>query len=188
MSTRRLGPNDPCWPRTSTAAVAPVATRPAKGAGASTRLTVVTVITMALSELLDEALELPQVAALVDAVAMDAVLGDDGVAGVPVAPWLGVQPIDVAGPVAQLFHDPRLGRVVVVAGVAQEDHRALGRDLGAPLVPEDLEGVAIVGVAVDPDDVGFGVHAVHRLIDVLGALEEPGDLVDPVDEDERTHA
>src|SRR3954470_16153836 len=116
MSTRRLGPNDPCSPRTSTAAVAPVATRPAKGAGANTRLTVVT---MVLSELLDEALELPQVSALVDAVAMDAVLGDDRVAGVPVAARLGVQPVDVAGAVAQLFDDPRLGRVVVVAGVAE---------------------------------------------------------------------
>ena len=53
------------------------------------------------------------------------------------------------------------------------------------LLPEHLEGVAVVGVAVDPHDVGLGVDPVDGLADVLDALEEPGDLVDAVDEDER---
>ena len=55
------------------------------------------------------------------------------------------------------------------------------------LLPEHLEGVAVVGVAVDPDHVGLGVDPVHGLGDVLDALEEAGDLVDAVDEHERPH-
>ena len=55
----------------------------------------------------------------------------------------------------------------------------------AVALPEHLEGVAVVGVAVDPHDVGLGVDPVDRLGDVLGALEEVGDLVDAVDEHER---
>ena len=75
--------------------------------------------------------------------------------------------------------------MVVVAGVAQDEHGRLGPDLLAPLLPEHLEGVAVVGVAVDPDHVGLGVDPVHGLADVLDALEEAGHLVDAVDEDER---
>ena len=52
-------------------------------------------------------------------------------------------------------------------------------------LPEHLEGVAVVGVAVDPHHVGLGVHPVHGLGDVLDALEVLGDLVDAVDEHER---
>ena len=77
--------------------------------------------------------------------------------------------------------------MVVVPGVAEDDHRGLGADLAAVRVPEHLEGVAVVGVAVDPDHVGLGVDPVHGLADVLDALEEAGDLVDAVDEHERAH-
>ena len=48
----------------------------------------------------DEALELAQVATLVDAVAVDGVVGDDRVAGVPVPTRLRVEPVDVAGSLA----------------------------------------------------------------------------------------
>ena len=80
-----------------------------------------------------------------------------------------------------------LRRVVVVAGVAQDHHRRLGADVLAVGLPEDLEGVAVVAVAVDPDHVGLGVDPVHRVGDVLGPFEEPGDLVEAVDEHERPH-
>ena len=62
-----------------------------------------------------------------------------------------------------------------------------GVDLLAPALPEHLEGVAVVGVAVDPDHVGLGVDPVDGLGDVLDALEEAGDLVDAVDEHEGPH-
>ena len=62
-----------------------------------------------------------------------------------------------------------------------------GPDLAAPLLPEHLERVAVVAVAVDPHDVGLGVDAVHRFGDVFDALEVARHLVDAVDEDERTH-
>ena len=77
--------------------------------------------------------------------------------------------------------------MVVVPRVAEDHHRRLRADLLALALPEDLEGVAVVGVAVDPHDVGLGVDAVDRLADVLDALEHPGHLVDAVDEDERAH-
>ena len=49
------------------------------------------------------------------------------------------------------------------------------------------EGVAVVGVAVDPHHVGLGVDAVHGVGDVVDVLEEPRDLVDAVDEHEAAH-
>ena len=50
-----------------------------------------------------------------------------------------------------------------------------------------LERVAVVGVAVDPHDVGFGVHAVDRGGQLVGLVEEARDLVDAVDEHPRPH-
>ena len=85
---------------------------------------------------------------------------------------------------ADLLDDPTLRRVIVVAGIAEDQDRGLRPDVLAPLVPERLERVAVVGVAVDPDHVGLGVHPVDGLGDVLRALEEAGDLVDAVDEHE----
>ena len=55
------------------------------------------------------------------------------------------------------------------------------------MLVEYLEGVPIVGVAVDPHDVGLGVDPVHRLRDVVGFLEEPRDLIDAVDEHPGPH-
>jgi hypothetical protein len=77
--------------------------------------------------------------------------------------------------------------VVVVPRVAEEDDAGLGGDLLPPLVPERLEGVAIVGVAVDPDDVSLGVDPVHCFGDVLDAFEERRDFVDAIDEHEGSH-
>src|SRR5690348_15548301 len=74
-------------------------------------------------QLLHERLELAQVAALVDAVGVHAVLADDRVARVPVAARLGVQPVDVAGLVAHLPDDPALRGVVVVPRVAEQEDR-----------------------------------------------------------------
>src|SRR5207247_3126523 len=88
-----------------------------------------------------ELLQLAQVAALVDAVAVDAVLADDGVAGIPVGPGLGIEPVEVPRLLVQFLQDPGLRRVVVVASVAEEDHRRLRRDLAPPARPEGLEGV-----------------------------------------------
>ena len=62
-----------------------------------------------------------------------------------------------------------------------------GRDLLAPALPEHLEGVAVVGVAVDPHHVGLGVDPVHGLADVVDPFEEAGHLVDAVDEHEGPH-
>ena len=86
-------------------------------------------------QLLDEGLELAQVAALVDAVGVGAVLADDRVAGVPVRARLGVEPVDVAGLVAHLLHHPGLRGVVVVAGVAEQQDGRLRPDVLAPLAP-----------------------------------------------------
>ena len=88
---------------------------------------------------------------------------------------------------ADLLDHPALGGVVVVPGVAQHDHGGLRPDVLAVALPEHLEGVAVVRVAVDPDDVGLAVDPVDRLDDVVGALEEPGHLVQTVDEDEAAH-
>src|ERR671910_225976 len=140
-----------------------------------------------LHQVVHEPLELAEVAALEGAVAEGGVLADDRVARVPVAAGLGVEPVDVAGAVLHLLYHPRLGGVGVVAGVAQQQHGGLGADLPAPALPELLEGMAVVAVAVDPDDVGLGVDPVDRLPDVLDALEHAGHLVDAVDEHERPH-
>src|SRR5438105_3752783 len=74
----------------------------------------------------DEVFKLPEIAALIDTVAVGAVLAHDRVAGVPVGARLGVEPIHVARPLVHLVDDPRLGGVVVVPGVAQQQHRRLG--------------------------------------------------------------
>ena len=52
---------------------------------------------------------------------------------------------------------------------------------------EHLERVPVVGVAVHPHDVGLGVHAVHRLGELVRLVEEPRHLVDAVDEHPRPH-
>ena len=43
--------------------------------------------------------------------------------------------------------------------------------------------MAVVGVAIDPDDISFGVDPVHGFVDVLDAFEHVGDLVEAIDED-----
>ena len=60
-------------------------------------------------------------------------------------------------------------------------------DLVAPTPVELAQRVAVVRMAVHPDDVGLGVDAGHRLGRVDHALEEPCHLVDPVHEDEAAH-
>ncbi len=87
-----------------------------------------------------------------------------------------------------LLDDPALAGVIVVAGVAQDDHGALGADLPARTLPERLEGVPVVAVPIHPDHVGLGVDPVDGLHDVVGALEQVGHLVDAVDEHKRTDA
>src|SRR6478752_6797474 len=57
-------------------------------------------------QLLDERFQLAQVAALVHAVGVRAVVPDDRVTGVPVALRLGVQPVDVASLGAHLLDHP----------------------------------------------------------------------------------
>src|SRR5438270_6128664 len=135
-----------------------------------------------LAELLHEALELLEVAALVGPVAMGGVLADNGVAGVPVGTGLGVQPVDVPGLLGHLAQHPGLGRVVVVAGVTEQQDGRLGVDLAPPALPERLEGMSVVGVPVHPDHIRLGVDPVDVVRDDLGCLEVVGDLVDPVDE------
>src|SRR6476620_7519997 len=68
-------------------------------------------------QVVDESLELAEVAALEHAVAVDAVVPDDRVTGVPVRLRLGVEPVDVAGPVLDLLDHPGLRGVVVVPRV-----------------------------------------------------------------------
>ena len=77
--------------------------------------------------------------------------------------------------------------MVVRSGVAEQDDARLRADLLAPALPEDAEGVPVVGVAVDPDDVGLLVDAVDGLADGLRAVEDRRHLVDAVDEDETPH-
>src|SRR5206468_9150824 len=90
-----------------------------------------------------EPLELTQVATLVHAVAVDAEFGDDRVARVPVATRLRIQPVQVAGTLLELLEDPVLRRVVVVAGVAEQDDRRLRRHLFVVMLVEHLEGMPI---------------------------------------------
>src|SRR5579872_7548703 len=97
-------------------------------------------------EVLDEALELAEVAALVDAVAELRVVLDDGVAAPPVRAGLGVEPVDAPGPVRDLLQHPALGRVVVGTGVSEHEDARLRADLAAPALPEDREGVPVVRV------------------------------------------
>src|SRR5262249_38697017 len=56
----------------------------------------------------DELLELAEVAALVDAVAVDPELRDDRVARVPVAPGLGIEPVQMTGSLLELLEHPVL--------------------------------------------------------------------------------
>src|SRR5262249_29806243 len=102
----------------------------------------------------DELLELAEGAALVRAGAVDPELGDDRIASVPVATGLGVEPVEMAGALLELLEHPVLRRVVVVARVAEQDDRRLGCHLLVVVLVEHLEGVPVVGVTVDPYDVG----------------------------------
>ena len=61
--------------------------------------------------------------------------------------------------------------MVVVARVAEQQHRRLRADLLAAALPEHLERVAVVGMPVDPHDVGFGVDPVDRVGDVLDSVK-----------------
>ena len=85
-----------------------------------------------------------------------------------------------------LLDHPRLRRVIVVASVPEQQDRRLGVDVLAISLPEHLERVPVVAVAVDPDDVCLRVDPMDRLADVLGGLEVARHLVDAVDEDEGT--
>src|SRR6266567_5649330 len=103
------------------------------------------------AEAFDEGAQLPQVAALHDLVAVPGVLADDGVAAVPGGPGLGVEPEQV--PTAAGDPAERVGarRVVVRAGVAQDQHRGAGTQVTGVIPPEGLDGVAVVRTAVQPD-------------------------------------
>ena len=110
------------------------------------------------------------------------VFTDDRIAGVPVALWLGVEPVHGSGLLVHRLDDPALRGVVVVPGVAENHDRGTRPDLVAVLLPEDTERMAVVGVAIDPDDISFGVDPVHGFVDVLNAFEHVGDLIKAVDE------
>ena len=120
----------------------------------------------------DEALELAEVAALPDAVAVGAVLADDRVAGVPVRAGLGVEPVRRGAPSCASPPRPRSWRRGSCCGRRPAGCTVVfGRDVAGVLLPERLERVPVVGVPVDPDDVGLGVDPVDGLGDVLDALE-----------------
>ena len=136
-------------------------------------------------QVLDEAFELAEVADFEDAVAVDAVLGDDGVAGVPVGAGLGVEPEHFAGPVLDLLEDPGLGGVVVVAGVTPGSSPwSWGRRLSrsAPRTPR-RRGRSRSGRPPTPTSAS-AFTPVDGLADVVHPFEEAGHLVEAVDEHE----
>ena len=67
--------------------------------------------------------------------------------------------------------------MVVVPGIAKDQDRGLGPDLLAILLPEHPEGVAVIGVPVDPDHIGLGIDSMHGLPNVLHSLKKAGHLV-----------
>ena len=112
------------------------------------------------------------------------VAGGDGVAGVPELDRFGVQPVDVAGALGEVLQHPGVGLPVVVAGVAEDDDGGARGDVAGVVGVELLEAVAVVGVAVEPDELGLDHHPLDRLGGVA-LVEQAGHLVEGVDERER---
>ncbi len=75
-------------------------------------------------------------------------------------------------------------RPVVVTGVAQHEQGGFRAD-GVRVAPcEHLEGMPVVAVPVEPDQIGLARDPRHHVADVA-APQKPGDLVGGVDERER---
>jgi hypothetical protein len=73
--------------------------------------------------------------------------------------------------------------VVIVSGIAKDENCGLGSDFASVLLPKDFKGVAVVRVAIDPNNIGLGVHSVNSDTDVFDALEILRDLIETVDKD-----
>ena len=77
--------------------------------------------------------------------------------------------------------------MVIVAGITQKDDGGFRGDLLTPPVPERFERVAVVRVAIHPDDISLGIDPMDGLGDVLDPFEILGDFIHPIDEDKAPH-
>src|SRR5438552_3109884 len=133
----------------------------------------------------DHFVELVQVAALLDDVAVREVAIHLAVAESPRHLVLRVEPDELFRALLDLLQHPLVREIVVVARVTEDDHGRVARDRRQVVAMEESERTPEVGVRIDVDHVAAD-RLVDRLVDLV-LLEELGDLADVGDEDERAH-
>src|SRR5579863_5514139 len=133
-----------------------------------------------------DAVELVEIAALLDQIAVRRVAFHLAIAETPGVAALGIEPDDTAGALANFTQAPVVRQIIIVARVAQHDHRGALVDRSDMVADEIAERAAEIRVRIDVDQVALE-RDVERLLDVVGA-EVLGDLTDVGDEDEAAHA
>ncbi|CAB4584911.1 unannotated protein [freshwater metagenome] len=78
--------------------------------------------------------------------------------------------------------------MVVVTSIAKNENCGLRSDFTTVLFPKDLECVAVIGMAIDPNDIGLGIHPMNRNADVLDALEILRYFIEPIDKDKGSNS
>ena len=118
--------------------------------------------------------------------AVQPVAGHHRVAGVPLAAWFWIEPVQTAGQTRKFRRLRQCRRPVVAARVAHDEHSGLaGHDIGPP-GEKRVEGATVVTASVHGDQPAAGEQPV-RIEDTVGRLEQVRDLYDPVHKCPRPH-
>src|SRR3984893_9193028 len=135
--------------------------------------------------MVDDAVKLVEIAALLDQITMRRIAFHLAIAETPGVAALWVEPDDATGALADFAQTPVVRQIVIVARVAQHDHRGALVDRPDMVAHEIAEGAAEIGVRVYVNDIALE-RDVEGFLDVVGA-EGLGDLADVGDEDEAAH-
>src|ERR1700674_1879229 len=105
--------------------------------------------------MVDDAVKLVEIAALLDQIAMRRVAFHLAVAETPGIAALWVEPDDTAGALADFAQAPVVRQIIVVARVAQHDHRGALVDRPDMVAHEIAEGAAEIGMRIHVDEVAL---------------------------------
>src|ERR1700692_3353017 len=105
--------------------------------------------------MVDDAIKLVEIAALLDQITMRRIAFHLTIAEAPSVAALWVEPDDATGALADFAQAPVVRQIIVVARVAQHDHRGALVDRPDMVTNEIAEGAAEIGVRIDVDDIAL---------------------------------